>query len=375
MNGYLRGKEFSMKWTRIKTGVILGVLLFLVGHCCSQTTSIFTIGPYTQHSQMSSIVVSWETASPTEKNEVHWGSSPTLGNITMERTIFSKTFHTVTLSGVTVAQMYYYTVVSDDEESPLYTFHAASPQNDSICFAVYGDTRGGWDNWQNTLIVSQAIQQAHPSFVLNTGDCVDNGKIPSEWIDFFTASPFTHNSTLYPVLGNHENYSTLYFRYFSLPHNERWYSFDNGPVHFIGLDSNQRNAYRLVQNLWLIHDLRTNSQPFTVVFFHHPLYSSGSEHGNTTLLRRLWAPLFERFHVDVVFNGHDHDYEHCYVNGVTYIVTGGGGATLYDVGHSSWTVYAEKTYHFCLCTVNSTELTFQAIKPNGLVFDSFSITK
>jgi hypothetical protein len=127
-----------------------------------------------------------------------------------------------------------------------------------------------------------------------------------------------------------------------------------------------------VQFVWLVHDLRTNSQPFTIVFFHHPLYSSGP-HGNATLLRMIWKPIFEHFTVDIVFNGHDHDYERSVVNGITYVVTGGGGAPLYDVGHSPWTMYSEKTYHYCLLTANSSLLTFEAIKPDGTVFDSFMI--
>jgi hypothetical protein len=130
-----------------------------------------------------------------------------------------------------------------------------------------------------------------------------------------------------------------------------------------------------VQTLWLLHELRTRSEPFAIVFFHHPLYSSGEEHGNTTLLQKLWAPVFEHFHVDIVFNGHDHDYERSLVNGVTYIVTGGGGAPLTNVGHSPWTIYSEKTFHYCYVSVNATSLEFQAIKPNGSVFDTFTITK
>jgi 3',5'-cyclic AMP phosphodiesterase CpdA len=363
-----------MKQVLIQIGMVVGVLLLLVSLSCGNQNAVFVIESYTQYSQMNSIIVSWETVTPTTQNEVHWGLSPTLGNITVEKSFISKTFHKVMLTRLTPAKIYYYSVISDGIESPLYSFQTASPQNDTIRFVVYGDSRGGWDNWQNTLLVSQAIEKAHPAFVLNTGDLVDNGKNLNDWIDFFNASSFVHNSTLYPVPGNHENYSTLYFRFFSLPWNEHWYSFDNGPVHFIGLDSNPRNAYRLMQNLWLLHELRTLSKPFTIVFFHHPLYSSG-EHGNTTLLQKLWAPLFERYHVDIVFNGHDHDYEHCYINGITYIVTGGGGAPLYDVGHNSWTIYSEKTYHYCLLTVNSSALLFQAIKPDGLVFDTFSLTK
>ncbi len=333
------------------------------------------VGPYSQHADTNSMVITWETTEPTKENEVHWGLQPTLGNITKEKDIFPDTMHAVKLTGLQANQKYYYLTVSDGMESPQYSFWTAFEQTETIRFIVYGDSRGGWDNWKSTLIVSQGIEKENLAVVFNTGDLVDDGKNKADWIDFFTASPFIHNSTLFPVLGNHEHNSRLYFSYFSLPFPERWYSYENGPVHFIALDSNIRFRYRITQYLWMLHELRTNRQPFTIVLFHHPPYSSGTEHGNSSWLQRCWAPVFERYHVDVVVNGHDHDYERSIVNGVTYIVTGGGGAPLYDVGKSPWTIYSEKTFHYCVFTVDTSTLTFEAKKPTGDVFDSFILTK
>ncbi len=353
-----------------KAFLLIWIFLLVVGPCVGIACSMTLVGPYPQNSKVDSIIISWKTTTPTAQNEVHWGSTPTLGNISKEKSTYAHMFHTVTITRLAAGRQYYYTVVSDDTESLLYTFWTAFPSNETIRFVAYGDSQGDWDNWQTVLLVSQAIEKTNPAFVIKPGDLVDNGRNPDDWIEFFSASPFLHNSTLFPVLGNHENYSHLFFSYFSLPDNERWYSFDNGPVHFIGLDSNIRNRCRLLQLLWLFHDLRTQNRAFTIVFFHHPPYSS-SNHGNTTILQKLWVPVFERNHIDIVFNGHDHNYERSIINGVTYIVTGGGGSSLYDNGQSPWTIYSEKTYHFCFLTANETTLTFEAIKPDGLVFDSF----
>lgn len=362
-----------MRRTVSHTLLIAVILLFPVGFSAGNTSPMMLLGPYPQNAQEDSIVISWKTPTPTIQNEVEWGVSSSLGAVTKELGRFPRTFHTVAIKELTAGQKYYYRILSDHIQSPLYTFWTAFSKNQTIRFVAYGDSQGDWDNWQTVLLVSQAIEKAHPAFVIKPGDLVDNGKNPDNWIDFFASSPFLHNSTLFPVLGNHENYSHLFFSYFSLPFNERWYSFDNGPVHFVGLDSNVRNRCRLLQFFWLLHDLKTHQQPFTIVFFHHPPYSS-SNHGNTTLLQKLWVPLFERYQVDIVFNGHDHNYERSIVHNVTYVVTGGGGASLYDNGHSPWTVYSEKTYHFCLLTANSTSLTCEAIKPNGSVFDAFILT-
>jgi hypothetical protein len=84
---------------------------------------------------------------------------------------------------------------------------------------------------------------------------------------------------------------------------------------------------------------------------------------------------FEFYNVDIVFNGHDHSYEHGKVRSVNYIVTGGGGAPLYDIGQSWWTIHSEKTYHYCLVSVDQMELNFQAKKPDGSIIDSFIIQK
>lgn len=357
----------------IQNALLIVWVLLLLGGCAGNACAVSFIGPYPQNSKLDSIVISWKTTTATKQNEVHWGSSPLLGNVSKEKCTCAHMVHKVTISGLAASRQYYYTVVSDGTESPLYTFWTAFLPNETIRFVAYGDSQGDWDNWVTVLLVAQAIEKTNPAFVIKPGDLVDNGRNPDDWIDFFTASPFIHNSTLFPVLGNHESYSPLFFTYFSLPSNERWYSFDNGPLHFIGLDSNIRNRYRLRQLLWLIHDLQNHHQAFTIVFFHHPPYSS-SNHGNTTILQKLWVPLFERYHVDIVFNGHDHNYERSIINNVTYLVIGGGGSPLYDNGQSPWTVYSEKTYHFCLLMVNETTLTCEAIKPDGLVFDSFLLT-
>ncbi len=335
------------------------------------------IGPYPQNANTNSIEIMWETNEKTTKNEIHWGQTLELGNISSEFygiILLNQNLHIVNLDGLSSSTKYYYKVVSDSIESEIYSFYTTFKRNNTVRFIAYGDTRGVWDNWQHASIVANKIEEHKPHFVLHTGDVVNDGKNKSQWVDFFSISQFVHNSTLYPVLGNHEHYGISYFRYFSLPHNERWYSIDNGPVHFVGLDSNPRNALKLSQLLWLIKDLRANKQPFTIVFFHHPLYSSGN-HGSTLYLRWLWRPIFEHFNVDIVFNGHDHNYERGRVKDVNYIVTGGGGAPLYNVGESWWTIYSEKTYHYCLITANQSKLTFQSIKPDGSLIESFMITK
>jgi hypothetical protein len=330
------------------------------------------VGPYPQSPDIDSIIIVWETSLATSNNSVHYGLTPDCDNIVYYNC--TNYFHEVEVDGLLPSTKYYYRVISDFVESDIYTFYTTFEEDVPIRFIAYGDTRGVWDNWINAGIVADAIEKEQPFFVLHTGDIVNDGKIPSQWIDFFTVSNYIHNCTLYPSLGNHEKYGEPYFKYFLLPNNELWYSFDFGPVHFVSLDSNSRNSLKLSQLFWLIKDLILNKKPFTVVYFHHPPFSSGN-HGSARYLRWIWGFIFEFFDVDIVFNGHDHCYERGKVKSVNYVVTGGGGAPLYDVGHSWWTVYSEKTFHYCLVTVDQEELSFEAKKPDGTVIDFFTIQK
>ena len=90
----------------------------------------------------------------------------------------------------------------------------------------------------------------------------------------------------------------------------------------------------------------------------------------------MLAPIFEANHVDVVFNGHDHDYERTQsINGVVYVVSGGGGASLYNVTPQAFSVYAESTYHAVVVDVDNCTLNLQAVKPDGTVFDVLTLNK
>jgi 3',5'-cyclic AMP phosphodiesterase CpdA len=128
-----------------------------------------------------------------------------------------------------------------------------------------------------------------------------------------------------------------YFDIFSLPAaaesggvpsgTEQYYSVDYGNVHIVSLDSQlsardpgQRDAMKE----WLKADLAANDRDWTVVIFHHPPYSKGTNHDSDTANQRLdidqpqwdmrneFTPVFEEYGVDVVYSGHAHSYERSY---------------------------------------------------------------
>jgi 2',3'-cyclic-nucleotide 2'-phosphodiesterase (5'-nucleotidase family) len=128
------------------------------------------------------------------------------------------------------------------------------------------------------------------------------------------------------------------------------------------------------QMKWLKEDLKDHQDAdFIFVTFHSPPYSFG-KHGSDLHIRELYSEIFEKNGVDVVFNGHNHDYERLVVGTVIYVVSGGGGATLYEVGRNEWTQYAASVYHFTVVNISGGKLTFDAKTPDGKTFDSFTLT-
>jgi hypothetical protein len=182
------------------------------------------------------------------------------------------------------------------------------------------------------------------------------------------------------VLGNHENDSPYYFDVFHFPGNERWYSFDYGNVHFVALEIDWSSSYApgSEQSQWLENDLAHTDQLWKVIFFHVPLYTSGP-HGydpEISQLREALEPLFTQYGVDLVFNGHDHDYERSVANGVVHIVAGGGGAPLgFKAKSNPASVYFTNTYHAVLISATDSLLTIAGVRPDGLRFDEFTLRK
>jgi 3',5'-cyclic AMP phosphodiesterase CpdA len=101
-----------------------------------------------------------------------------------------------------------------------------------------------------------------------------------------------------------------------------------GLVEAFVLDSNVVN---LAQRRWLERALRTSKAPWKVAVFHHPAWTCGGYFSNAAVVR-LWVPLLERYGVQLVLSGHDHNYQRFVPRrGVTYVVHGGGVGSYYPV--------------------------------------------
>jgi 3',5'-cyclic AMP phosphodiesterase CpdA len=143
----------------------------------------------------------------------------------------------------------------------------------------------------------------------------------------------------------------------------------------------RRNGVRLVfvdsnrlRLRWLRRALsgRRNNR-WKIVIFHHPVYSPGLEHGSTPGFRRVLNPIFRAKGVDLVLNGHDHLYAVTkLIKRIRYVVTGGGGRSLYSCGRAWFSRRCVSRYHFTFVRVGLRRIFVRAVPARGRFFHRFT---
>jgi acid phosphatase type 7 len=236
---------------------------------------------------------------------------------------------------------------------------------------VYGDCRTGHDVHRKIVAY---LTETEPLAVFNTGDLVTDGSSADEWTMFNNiTSELRETVPYYPALGNHDLPPELYLSNFDLPNNERWYSVDVEGLLFVVLDTNSPIDQASEQYGWLQSQLQNATGGFVAVVFHHPLLSTGP-HSDEQGLSPILVPLFEQYRVDVVFNGHDHDYERSYREGIYYVVIGGGGAPLRDQARTNeYSQVFAKAYGLCTLSVNADNVTVKTFDLRKRLIDEFTI--
>ena len=111
----------------------------------------------------------------------------------------------------------------------------------------------------------------------------------------------------------------------------RYYTFTAGAARFLALDTEEWSPEQLA---WVERTLReTAGEPgiaWRIVYGHHPIFTSGEHRDDRRIdaLQRELLPVLKAAGVDLYIAGHDHDMEHLRVDGMDFLVAGGGGATL-----------------------------------------------
>jgi len=329
-------------------------------------------GPYLQHVTQTSIVVMWQTDAPSD-SALDYGPGPDYGSIASGPA--GATIHEITLTGLAPDTAYHYRVRSGDVRSADATLRTAVRPGTPFRFAVYGDSRS--DPAAHHRVVEGMIA-AKPRIVIHVGDVVGNGDNYDQWqTEFFgPAADLMREVPMYVAIGNHEHNTHWFYDLLSYPKPENYYSFDYGSAHFVIVDTNQPYDDQSAQYKWIEADLASaaaQKSDWLFVAFHHPGYSEGWDspgYDGEEDVRTYLMPLLEKYGVDMVFNGHTHDYERGVFNGVYYIISGGGGAALDHFCRGfEHVVISRYVYHFCAVDVDGPNLTLQAITPEGEVID------
>ncbi len=340
--------------------------------------------PYIQNPQQHSVQIAWRTK--LKKNgQVEFGETLEYGNTVVEDSSTNK--HLVTLSQLKQNTTYYYRVLNDGVVlTQGDSFRTAKSESiDSVSFLIWGDSGTGW---QIQYDIAEIMQQHKVDFCLHVGDVSQSNGSEYDNIFFKPYTNIVKSRCIFTCIGNHDtnaDYAQTYLDDFYLPHNnpdstERYYSFNWGNVHCIALDTNIDYSPNSPQYQWLVDDLNSEMRAkttWTIMYFHHPPYCQGWDTwaGDVNVQNYL-LPVFEQYNVDLVFNGHTHDYERGLLNGIYYIITGGGGATLDTWGrsydHIDITLFKD---HFTRVDIQGNELHLQAIDKFEKVIDSITIKK
>ncbi|WP_434345679.1 purple acid phosphatase family protein [Myxococcus virescens] len=380
--------------------VLMGVFASILVAGAAGAASL-TRGPYLQSVTPTSATVAFrlDTACPAQVRYGEGGNlSSTAGSGSTARQ------HGIHLTGLRPGTEYSYEVVGCGvpmgRAGRLRT--APAPQSREVRFGVLGDFGTGSSDQMD---VARSIQARRPELIVSVGDNIYDSGTDAEFESNFLRpmGSLLAEVPLFASLGNHEyvtNQGQPYLDNFYLPSNnpkgtERYYSFDWGNVHFVALDSSclleitSADRCTVVEQLdWLEKDLATSKAQWKIAYFHYPLWSSG-KYGSVTSLRKRLAPILEAGGVDLVFTGHEHDYERTRPmkgdaeaapgdEGITYLVVGSGGASLrpFTRAQPKWSVIRDAENNgFLEVTVQRERLTAQMVTPSGQVIDSFSLTQ
>jgi 3',5'-cyclic AMP phosphodiesterase CpdA len=339
------------------------------------------IGPYVQNVGCERATVCWATVE----------GEATIAGPDGAATLPRYKVHELVMSNLKPNTTYQYDVLGTGSDSGKGSFTTFPDRAEPFRFVVVGDTRSHHD--KHKAIVDRMIAE-EPLFVVNTGDLVSDGLNIEHWMEFFRINHTLMRSVPYfPVLGNHENDSSFYFDFFSLPQNERYYMFSVGPALFLFIDvegydydtpvymddaakqawwTHQNLAYMKRQKAWVENMLTLHeSAGYLFVFLHEPLISvKRTRVEGAKRQRAFWDGIFEKHRVSVVFAGHDHHYHRAVIDGTHHITTAGGGAGLYDPDTPApETVIVKKVNHFCRVDVGPQEAKVTAIEINGDIIE------
>lgn len=428
---------------------ILFFSLFIATSVWAQTT--LTRGPYLQVGTPQSMVIRWKTNSPTV-GMIRYGTNKN----NLIQSISSSTIsdnHEIKIEGLVPYTKYYYAVYGDNQ--------LLTPPGDTTYYFITSPAAGLelpihiWviGDFGRNNAGQKEVRDAYWNSIKNNrhtdvwlwlGDNAYGSGTDMEFQNnLFNVYPhILRNTVSWPCPGNHD-YNSIsltthdgpYYRIFTMPKNgeaggvpsgqEGFYSFDYGNIHFVSLNS-EWIPWTFPPNneqiQWLHQDLSSTTQTWKIVFWHKPPYSKGSHDSDNTAdiaaMRANFVPIMDQYGVDLVLNGHSHNYErthlikghygtsasfnptehivdvscgnpsqgHVYVKyidenntsiGTIYCVVGNSGSVTSGkpLNHPAMCSAYQDEYGSLVIDVNGNELHARYFTSNGIIKDEFKIIK
>lgn len=312
-------------------------------------------------------------------------------------------YHSATFTNLLPDKVYTYRVGDGNNWSEWFQFRTGPATTKPFSFIYLGDAQNDLRSKWSRVIRRAFATHGDARFIVHAGDLINRSNNDNEWGEWHFGGGFINGMIpSIPSSGNHE-----YFRdeqrnltldphwraQYTLPENgprgleESAYYIDYSNVRMISLNSQMivldPNSLK-AQAAWLEDVLKNNPKQWTMITYHHPIYSTAKGRDNKEF-REAFKPLFDKYHVDLLMQGHDHTYSRGQnlgtgisgkVGGPMYVVSV-AGPKMYkvDVTPKWMDVFAEDTQLFQIISVDGDTLKYTAYKASGEVFDSFKLKK
>jgi hypothetical protein len=311
-------------------------------------------------------------------------------------------YHTVTFQNLSPSTLYAYRVGNGVAFSEWNLFKTADAGHKPFSFIYFGDEQNDIKS-QCSRVIRQAYSMApNAHFIVHAGDLVSLADCDEQWDEWFDAAGWIYRVVpSVPIIGNHEQpdvntpddnagLSRFWRPQFALPlngpadQNEIVYYLDYQGVRFIALNGSKCLDE---QSKWLEPVLANNPNRWTIVVMHQPMFPTAKDRDGIET-RKAFESLFDKYHVDVVLQGHDHTYGRTHKVNADKAVGNADSGTVYCISVSGpkqykWnptyeTLMAKKTANtqmFQIISVSSEKLTYNAYTANQDLYDHFELTK
>ena len=323
-------------------------------------------------------------------------------------------YHSVVFENLKPNTLYAYRVGFAENWSEWIQFKTANDTYSPTQFVYFGDAQNDILNHWSRVIRMAYKTAPDASFVIHAGDLVDSAHKDNEWAQWFKAGGFIHSQwTAIPVVGNHEfqrfdgyegtlprRLSIQWRPQFTLPVEENLdeklhetvYSVEYQDILVLVLNS---TGHLEKQTEYIREKLTNSDAKWKIVTNHHSVFSP-AEGRDFEYARKVWKPMFEKYGVDLVLNGHDHTYARGHTpvksqnvneSGIfkTLYVTSVSGPKQYKIDKIKIKNYevdgyksdkmGEETQFFQVINIDNNKLTYSAYTTLGDLYDRAIITK